>query len=113
MQLIVQPGTPLRVKGGWSGIWILNTKAGTTKVNQDCLGKVECMICRNLLPGKDFRTDSIRCLEYYKEVKGDKNGEETSSSIPTKITSITRDNKSIGQPYLSEVRGGSQMGVDF
>lgn len=63
------------------------------------------MIRRNLLPGKDFRIDSIRCLEYYKGVKGDKNGEETSSSISTKIASITRDNKSIGQPYLSGVRG--------
>lgn len=39
------------------------TKAGTIEANHDFLGKPEGMICRNLVPGEDFRIGDIRCLK--------------------------------------------------
>lgn len=63
MQLIMQPGTTLRVKRERGGIRVLNIKARTTEANWDFLGKLECTTCRSLVPSKDFRIDNISCLE--------------------------------------------------
>ena len=47
-------------------IWVLPkpnyyTKAGTTEANWGSFDKPEGMMCRNLVPGKDFRIGNIIC----------------------------------------------------
>lgn len=48
---------------GCGGIGVLNIKVGIIEVNWDFFDKLECITCRSLVLGKDFRIGNIRCLE--------------------------------------------------